>query len=67
MIQPRACLVCGTSLEGRRREARYCSGACRREANRIAHLLAGQPDSGYRTLGDYVQRRQRRANGPGGA
>ena len=30
----RRCAVCGLSLQGRRKDARYCSGPCRAEASR---------------------------------
>lgn len=55
------CPVCGASLDGRRADARYCGRSCRREASRIRRLLAGQDEQGYRTLRDYINRRQRRA------
>lgn len=57
----RVCAVCGTNLDGRRADARYCTPSCRREACRIRILLAGIPVEGYRSLSQYVNRRQRRA------
>lgn len=32
----RTCAVCGASLDGRRRHARFCSPACRREHSRLS-------------------------------
>lgn len=57
----RVCPVCGESLEGRRADARYCGSVCRREARRVRALLTGRSDGPYRTLREYVNRRQRRA------
>ena len=37
----RRCSVCGATFEGRRPEARYCSGKCRRKASRIRRVAAG--------------------------
>ena len=47
----RRCLVCGASLDGRRSDARYCSGGCRTEAWRVRRLL-GRPLAAYGTLAD---------------
>lgn len=58
----RVCPVCGASLDGRRSDAIYDTPACRREANMIARQLSGEPDTGYRSLDEYVKRRTRRAN-----
>lgn len=33
-MNTRRCLNCGADLTGRRRQCRYCSGACRAEASR---------------------------------
>lgn len=60
----RRCVVCGGSLRGRRRDARCCSSACRREASRWRTVLAGRNDGPYSTLGQLQNRRQRRANIP---
>ena len=57
----RRCALCGADLDGRRADARYCGAACRRDACRIRRLASGVPDSGYRTLGDYLNGRQSRA------
>jgi hypothetical protein len=43
-----ACPICGASLEGKRRDARFCGSSCRREHGRLRRLLSGQSDSGYR-------------------
>jgi len=52
----RVCSVCGTSLEGRRRQARYCGGACRAEASRLRRLLDGEPVDGFASVGDRLGR-----------
>lgn len=66
MTNDRRCPVCGGSLDGRRSDAIYDRPSCRREANRVAHLLAGKPDTGYASLDEYAQRRRIRANRPVG-
>jgi hypothetical protein len=48
----RRCAVCGTSLEGKRANASYCSNACRAEAWRLRRLLAGRPVGRYKCLAD---------------
>lgn len=60
-VDERRCAICGVALNGRRPDARYCGAACRREACRIRRLVDGLPDAGYRTLGEYLAGRQRRA------
>jgi hypothetical protein len=57
------CKVCGASLAGKRRHARFCSPACRREHHRLSRLLRGEGDSGYRNLAEYDRRARRRAGG----
>jgi hypothetical protein len=59
--RPRACAVCGASLEGRRRDAETCSATCRIERSRIRRLLAGRTVEGYPSWEAY-QGRQRRTN-----
>lgn len=46
----RRCDVCGLSLDGYRRDARFCNAACRAEAWRVRRLLAGMPAGRYGTL-----------------
>lgn len=58
------CPVCGASLEGRRKQSKTCSSACRREASRLRAVLAGRGDGPYSTLQQLAERRQRRANWP---
>jgi hypothetical protein len=60
MTAERTCVACGTSLAGRRPQARFCSPACRREANRLARLAAGEADGQYLTLEQYSNRRRTR-------
>lgn len=47
MEQPRTCPICGTSLEGRRKHARFCSAPCRAEGSRLRRLLSGREVDGY--------------------
>jgi hypothetical protein len=52
----RRCVVCGAPMEGRRRQARTCGGACRAEASRLRRLLAGeQPVDGCYSLADRLK------------
>jgi hypothetical protein len=50
----RCCAVCGASLDGRRPQALYCSGACRADASRLRRLLSGQEVDGYRSVWDFL-------------
>jgi hypothetical protein len=52
MNEERRCGVCGESLDGLRRGARYCSRACKQEAYRVRQLAAGRPVAPYETLND---------------
>jgi hypothetical protein len=53
----RRCVVCGARMEGRRRQARTCGGACRAEASRLRRLLAGeQPVDGCYSVADRLGR-----------
>lgn len=56
MTQRGACPLCGAPLEGRRRQARYCGGACRAEASRLRRLLDGEPVDGFTSIGDRLGR-----------
>jgi hypothetical protein len=60
----RRCAVCGGSLAGKRRDARFCSPACRREAGRQRAVLRGRRDGPYLTLAHLAERRGRRAKSP---
>jgi hypothetical protein len=33
---PGRCAACGTDFRGKRKDAKYCSGACRQRAHRLA-------------------------------
>jgi hypothetical protein len=58
------CPICGASLAGKRRDARFCSSACRRAHGRLRRLLSGQGDGRYRrTFSAYDARPRRRAQG----
>ena len=57
----RVCVVCGVSLAGKRRHARFCGSICRRESYRVVALLSGRPDSRYTTFAQYDRRTRRRA------
>lgn len=46
----RLCGLCGTSIEGRRRHARFCSGACRAEASRLRRILSGSEADGFGSI-----------------
>lgn len=41
----RVCVVCGVPIDGRRSDARHCSGACRAEAARLRGILRGEGSS----------------------
>jgi hypothetical protein len=43
----RVCVVCGTSLEGRRADARHCGGPCRAEASLLRAILRGKTTAPY--------------------
>jgi hypothetical protein len=60
------CRVCGASMQAKRRDARCCSPACRREAARVRASVAGKSDGPCETLADLAARRQRRAKPPQG-
>lgn len=69
MVIVRVCPVCGAGLDGRRRQARYCGGACRAEASRLRRLLDGRPVDGFASVGDRLDRmhpRNRTDRGDGG-
>ncbi len=57
---PRACVVCGSSLSGRRRQAIHCSGACRAEAARLRAILAGSPGTPYLSVAERLAARRKR-------
>lgn len=49
----RRCLICGASLEGRRRQTPTCSDVCRAEASRLRRLLDGEsPVDGFSSVAD---------------
>jgi hypothetical protein len=56
----RVCRVCGDSLEGRRRQARYCDGLCRAEAARIRAILEGSSRAPYPSLDQRVRAARKR-------
>lgn len=62
-MSTRHCPVCGTTLDARRRHARYCGGACRAEASRLRRLLVGQEVDGFASLADRRARRRKRTEG----
>lgn len=59
-MSERSCVVCGGSMEGRRRHARCCGGACRAELSRLRRILAGRQADGYGSLSDMLSRRRKR-------
>lgn len=60
----RCCAVCGTSIEGRRPDALTCGPSCRRERSRLLRLLAGESVEGYRSVADYLKRREDACEAP---
>jgi hypothetical protein len=44
------CRLCGESLQGRRRDARYCCNAHRAEANRLLAILNGLSSAQYPSI-----------------
>src|SRR5205814_2263082 len=63
-VSDRRCLVCGASLEARRRHARTRSPSCRREMSRLRAVLSGRGDGPYATRGDVGVSRRNRENAP---
>lgn len=62
----RACVFCGSSLAGRRRQARHCSGACRAAASRAR---AAEPVKSFWTTVGQLRRpetAQKRTDGTQG-
>ena len=59
----RSCVVCGSSLEGRRRQTRCCSGACRAEAARLRAILSGSGAGTYRSVAGRLAARRKRTHG----
>jgi hypothetical protein len=58
------CGICAASLDGRRADARFCSGACRAEASRLRRILSGEGADGYATLADRQAAAQKRTRAP---
>lgn len=56
----RFCVFCDQPLVHRRSDARYCSGACKTEGNRLKAILSGEKPQGYRSV---VQRMDSRRRG----
>ena len=53
-------MVCGTSLEGRRADARRCGGPCRAEASRLRAILSGRGSGPYRSVAERLGARRKR-------
>lgn len=51
---------CENELTHHRADAHHCSAACRRAHYTLRRLQAGKPTAGYRTLDEFLKRRQRR-------
>lgn len=60
----RCCPICGADLEGHRPDALVCGSSCRRERNRLLRLLAGESDGPYRSVAEYLNRRQKACQAP---
>jgi hypothetical protein len=56
----RTCGLCGVSLSGHRKGARFCSRACSAEASRLRRLLEGQEVDGFRSIAERVSVAQKR-------
>jgi hypothetical protein len=61
----RRCPICGTSLEGHRRDAVTCSGRCRAERSRLLRILGGTAADGSLTLPDTGWERRKRTDRAG--
>lgn len=59
---PRVCVMCHATLEGRRRDALYCSGACRAEGGRHRAILRGEGPQGYRSIAERINCPRSRTN-----
>lgn len=59
------CSICGASLDGRRPQARYCSGACRAEASRIRRIVSGAQPDGFASLAQRLAHRRKSAQAGG--
>ena len=60
----RVCALCGSSLGGRRIDARVCSDPCRIEASRLRRLLAGETVGPYRSVADRLRAARSRTRTP---
>lgn len=58
----RSCVVCGTSLDDRRSDARHCGGPCRAEAARLRAILSGRGSGPYRSVAERVRALSKRTN-----
>jgi pilus assembly protein CpaF len=54
------CVLCGVSLDGRRRGARHCSAACRAEASRLRAILSGRGSGPYSSVASRLSAMQKR-------
>lgn len=60
----RVCALCGTSLTGRRRQARFCSRACRVEAGRIRAILSPSNPEPYGSVAERLKAAQKPSKAP---
>lgn len=60
------CVMCGGSLEGRRRHALTCSGRCRAERSRLRRILDGRGADGRLSVADGRGGPRKRTGGTGG-
>jgi hypothetical protein len=58
----RVCVLCDASLEGRRADARHCSGACRAEASRLRAILSGRGSGSYESIKQRLQACRKRTS-----
>jgi len=54
----RSCVVCGTSLEGRRSDALHCDPPCRAEASLLRRILSGSDGVPYRSVEERLEARR---------
>jgi hypothetical protein len=58
--QSRVCVVCGSDLAGRRKDAVVCGGPCRAERSRLRAILKGSRLGPYLSISHRIQASHRR-------
>lgn len=62
----RVCVVCGGSLDGKRKDALCCSGPCRAERGRLLAILEGREGGPYACVVARLEALHNRAAGATG-